>query len=177
MSSKETFGDKSWDIKNTFKIISKIGYPWNEVPGQIFLSIFSAPLVIIPQGEQKSLSSSYRKSENGVDTDLPCSPNALKLKEDTRVLLIISTKNRLAGALLLCFKIHKSEKNHLLKASFLGQKLKLNILWLLVKHEVFWLELEDHWYALLFRNEVFYCLFEFNGLQLPLRLLTTDSFS
>ena len=97
---------------------------------QIFLSIFSAPLVIIPQGEQKSLSSSYRKSENGVDTDLPCSPNALKLKEDTRVLLIISTKNRLAGALLLCFKIHnKSEKNHLLKASFLGQKLKLNILY------------------------------------------------
>ena len=126
---------------------------------QIFLSIFSAPLVIIPQGEQKSLSSSYRKSENGVDTDLPCSPNALKLKEDTRVLLIISTKNRLAGALLLCFKIHKSEKNHLLKASFLGQKLKLNILWLLVKHEVFWLELEDHWYGLLFQNEVFYCLF------------------
>ena len=39
---------------------------------QIFLSIFSAPLDIIPQGEQKSLSSSYRKSQNRVDADLPC---------------------------------------------------------------------------------------------------------
>lgn len=39
---------------------------------QIFLSIFSAPLDIIPQGEQKSLSSSYRKSQNRVDGDLSC---------------------------------------------------------------------------------------------------------